>query len=225
MSFLLGASLAAILASGSVQDPANPMQQRYQDCLAEVERDPEIGYETGLAWRAQGGGWAAEHCAAMGQLGMGELEPAARRMQANAEGAVMATGETRAIMLAQAGAAWLELGRGEDAYGAYLRALDFDAGNAGLARGAARGAEMSGERLSMERAGQALIDADPEDPEGWRLRGQARLEAGEFDRAEADMERARQADAEYIPALVLRGDIAEARRMAERPEEAGEDDG
>lgn len=196
-------------------------QARYEACLAEVGENPEAGYETGLAWRAQGGGWPAQHCAALGLVAMGEVEMGARRLQTNAEGAVTATDRTRAVMMGQAGDAWLIAARPDRALAAFQRGRQFDPDDSGLARGALEAAHAARAWETVEEAADALIALDADDGLAWRLRGEARLERGDLDGAENDMDRARLLDPDDIPTLVLRGRINETRRTGRPAEQAG----
>jgi tetratricopeptide (TPR) repeat protein len=209
-----GLALAAAFVFSAPALAVNPTQERYEACLAQVGENPEAGYEEGLAWRAQGGGWPAQHCAALGLIAMGETELGARRMLTNAEFAITASDATRAIMYGQAGDAFLIANLPERALTAFQRGRDFAPLDAGLALGAADAAQAAGRWDVVEAAATAAIELDASEARAWRLRAEARLEAGDLDAAEADMEEARRLDPDDIEALLLRGRISETRRGA-----------
>lgn len=208
----------AAMAFGAFASPvmAQPPldQARYEACIQQIDADPLAAYETGLAWQAQAGGWPAAHCTALAIVATGDFAEGARRLEINAEGAVAAGPHARAVMFGQAGDAWLAAEDPNKALRAFSRGRDFAPEDGGLALGAAEAALDAG--LWEIAAGHAdtAIALMPETAEGYRLRGRARLEAGELDAAEADMRAARERDPENIEVLLLRGDIREARRRA-----------
>jgi tetratricopeptide (TPR) repeat protein len=208
---------AAIAAALMVSAPVyaqigGPDQVRHQACVEAIADDAEYAYEEALAWRSQGGGWPARHCVALALIALDEVEEGAARLQANAEGATGASDHTRAIMLGQAGEAWLSAGQPGEAAAAFERGLDFAPGDYGLALGVAE-ARLAGEdweRAEMAAGRAIAIDAGP--AAAWRVRGEARLAMGRLDDAEADMRAGRERAPDEIDLLLLRGRINEARR-------------
>jgi tetratricopeptide (TPR) repeat protein len=152
--------------------------------------------------------------AALGLIAMGETELGARRMLTNAEFAVTASDATRAIMYGQAGDAFLMASLPDRALTAFQRGRDFAPLDAGLALGAADAAQAAGRWDVVEDAASAAIELNADEARAWRHRSEARLEAGDLDAAESDMEEARRLDPDDIEALLLRGRINEARRGA-----------
>lgn len=211
--FMRPATLALALVCAAPAMAQIPVDQaRYEACLAEIETDPMTAYETGLAWRAQAGGWPADHCIALAIIAAGDYAEGASRLEANAEGAVAAGDYARAVMLGQAGDAWLAAGEPVQALGAFTRGRDFAPDDPGLARGRAEAAlEAELFEVAETAAGEAIA-LDPESPEAYRLRGRARLELGRLDAAEADMRAARERAPDSVDVLLLRGDILQARR-------------
>ncbi|TGY88909.1 tetratricopeptide repeat protein [Marinicauda algicola] len=211
---VLAALGLAVSPCALAQDAVPVDQARYRACIAEIDTAPMAAYETGLAWQAQAGGWPAAHCTALAIVASGDYAEGAARLETNAEGAVAAGDHARAVMFGQAGDAWMAAGDPVKALRAFTRGRDFAPGDAGLAFGRAEAAIEAGlYEVAEEAAGEAIALA-PDASDGYRLRGRARLELGELDAAEADMQAARERDPDSIEALLLRGDINEARRTA-----------
>lgn len=212
---IAGLALPLLLAAGaSAQDSAPSFEQaQYEACLALIDRSPEAAYEEGLAWRAQGGGWPAMHCIALAQYALGQHGIAARRLESTAEGAVVATDATRAIILGQAGDAWIAAREYAFAERAFRRGLELAPGDAGLALGVAEALTQQEKWEEAEQAASHAIALDSAMVRAWRVRGQARLELGNLEGAASDLAEALGRDNEDIEALVLRGRINEARRL------------
>lgn len=187
-------------------------QAQYEACLSLINQNAEAAYEEGLAWRAQGGSWPAMHCIALSQVALGQYGIAARRLESTAEGAVVATDATRAIMFGQAGDAWLAAGEPANAERAFRRGRDFASEDAGLALGVAEAAALQENWERAEAAAGEALRLDGTLVRGWQVRGQARLEQGNLDGAAADLNEALARDDENIEALLLRGRVNEVRR-------------
>lgn len=188
-------------------------QAQYEACLALIPRNAEAAYEEGLAWRAQGGSWPAMHCIALAQYELGQHGIAARRLESTAEGAVVATDATRAIILGQAGDAWIAAREYAFAERAFRRGRDFNADDAGLALGVAEAAALQENWEAAEEAASEALRLDSSMVRAWRVRAQARFERGNLDGAADDLAETLGRDNEDIDALVLRGRINEARRL------------
>ena len=55
--------------------------KRYGECMATARRRPQDGFEDAIAWRAEGGGTAADHCAAVALIGLEQYSEAANRLE------------------------------------------------------------------------------------------------------------------------------------------------
>lgn len=207
------ALLSALAAAAQAQDAGPSFEQvQYEACLDLINDNPEAAYEEGLAWRAQGGSWPAMHCIALSQVALGQYGIAARRLESNAEGAIVATDATRAIMLGQSGDAWLAANEPANAERAFRRARDFAPDDAGLALGVAEAAlRQENWALAEEASGEAL-ELDDTSVRARQVRARARLNAGNLDGAASDIAAALSLDDDDIDSLVLRGEIAEAQR-------------
>lgn len=105
-------------AYGSVTGP-----RYYRRCLEIVNADADRAYDEAILWRDQGGGAAAEHCAAMALARLGQLEEAARRLTRVAGSKAHVEPELRAEIFAQSGLLWLMAGKAEPAHEAFSQAL------------------------------------------------------------------------------------------------------
>lgn len=207
------ALLAALAAPSLAQEAGSSFEQeQYEACLARISLTPEAAYEEGLAWRAQGGGWPAMHCIALAQVALGQYGIAARRLEATAEGAIVATDATRAIMLGQSGDAWMAAREYAFAERAFRRGRDFAPDDAGLALGIAEAALAQQNWGAAEEAASTALARDEALPRAWQVRAEARLELGDLDGAAADMDAVLARENDNIGALVLRGRINETRR-------------
>lgn len=211
------ALMLGLAGAASAQEAGSSFEQaQYEACLALINQSPESAYEEGLAWRAQGGSWPAMHCIALSQVAMGQYGIAARRLESTAEGAVVATDATRAIMLGQAGDSWMAAREYAFAERAFRRGRDFNTDDAGLALGVAQAALAQENWGAAEENASAALGLDSGLTTAWLVRAEARLGTGEYAGAAADIAEALARDDENIDALVLRGRINEARRTGGR---------
>jgi tetratricopeptide (TPR) repeat protein len=97
--------------------------QEYTACMTLARRKPDEGLESALTWQSRGGAEAAEHCAAVALIGLGESGEAATRLEKL--GTRLAPGRPglAAEILAQAGQAWLMAGKADRAYAVQTTAL------------------------------------------------------------------------------------------------------
>lgn len=212
---ILAALIAGALPAAAL---AIPDEERYRACIDRVSTDAAGAYEDAMAWRAQGGGWAAEHCAGLAQIAEGWSSTGAARLRATAEGATSASDMSRAILFGQAGDGYMRARQFDEAAEAFARGLDFAPTDAGLARGLADAAYARRDLAGAVAAADAALSINPGEPGALGVRAAARLEMGEFDAAAADLNQALAADPENLELLVLRGRLNEARRTGQIPE-------
>jgi tetratricopeptide (TPR) repeat protein len=212
---VLAALVAGALPSAAL---ALPDDERYRACLDKIAADAAGAYEDAMIWRAQGGGWTAEHCAGLAQIAEGWSATGASRLRATAEGATSASDLSRAILFGQAGDGFMRARQFDEAAGAFARGLDFAPGDAGLAKGLADAAYARRDLAGAVAAADAALALNPGEPGALGVRAAARLELGEFDAAAADLDQALNSDPENVELLVLRGRLNEARRTSQIPE-------
>lgn len=206
----LAASFSATAAAQI--DYAAEERARYEACLDRIVTDPENAYEDALAWRYEAGGWPARHCEARALVALGETEEGAARLEAIASAPDTTEQWAKVLMFAEAGDAWRAAGMPAESRRAYTEALEYNNESAPLWVGRARGALDQEMWAAAEADASAAIRQDSRLGEAYTIRAEARLELGDLDGAQRDMEMARQIDPADIDALLIRGRINEARR-------------
>jgi tetratricopeptide (TPR) repeat protein len=130
----LGAALAALVlatatAAAATKKPSPPATpkfddaQQYNACMTQARSKPDQGLETALAWQSRGGAEAAEHCAAVALIGLGESSEAATRLEKLGQKLAPGRPGLAAEILAQSGQAWLMAGKPDRAYAVQTTAL------------------------------------------------------------------------------------------------------
>lgn len=99
-------SVLLLLAATGAQ-AAIDHERQYRSCLALVHQKAEDALESALAWRDQGGGAPAEHCAALALLELGKHDQAALRLEALAQALGPEGKVNPAAIWAQAANVWL----------------------------------------------------------------------------------------------------------------------
>src|SRR5437763_12418672 len=82
--FCLAAGTAAAQRSASVEAAT------YEQCMGLARSNPAEGWEKALAWRGDGGGHPAEHCAALALIGLRQYAEAGKRLEKLAEAMIRA---------------------------------------------------------------------------------------------------------------------------------------
>ncbi len=102
--------IIALIIIAATTGPATAQEidhaERYRACMAMTNNAPQQAFEEALAWRGLGGGDAAEHCAAVALIGLGQHTEAAGRLERLAEKARQ-NAEVKAGLLAHAAQAWI----------------------------------------------------------------------------------------------------------------------
>ncbi|MEK9673701.1 MAG: hypothetical protein VW268_14560 [Rhodospirillaceae bacterium] len=106
-------------------------KSEYLSCMKLARTRPEDGFEQALAWRSLGGGTAADHCASVALIELKQYGEAASRLEKLAKSSLEEP-EIKAGLYAQAGQAWLLLGRFEPATTAFTSAIGLKPGEADL---------------------------------------------------------------------------------------------
>lgn len=97
----------------------------YQHCVDRAAEDPRAALTQALEWEGMGGGGMARHCQAMALVALGRPEAAALRLQTIASQS-RDKPDLSAMLLTQAGAAWLQADRLQRAEDAFNNALKQD---------------------------------------------------------------------------------------------------
>ncbi|MEQ8557558.1 MAG: tetratricopeptide repeat protein [Henriciella sp.] len=215
MSLLAMALTVLPFSQSAIEEIERAEQERLNACIELVGKNPEDAYEEGLRWLGEGATPAARYCTANALIGLGNYKEGAARLEELAN-APDAGGEAdRALYLAQSGNAWLTAGYPEAAVTTLTNALKLAPNDADIR------VDRAAAYLMNEKWEPAIADLDqalaryPNDIEALRLRSRAHLNLENLDKAETDMSRALFLDGRNVDTLVLRGDIREAKRLAE----------
>ena len=179
----------------------------YQACVAVIDTNPADAFERALAWRTQGGGAQADHCAALALIALDEPGEAASRLDTLARRSDAGTLMERAALLAQAGNAWLLAAQPANAEVALSAALKLSPRDAELwtDRARARAAQMNWADAEKDLTNALTFDATK--PQTFVLRAVARSAQGNKVGHRFDVEAALILDSTYPEALVERGTL------------------
>jgi tetratricopeptide (TPR) repeat protein len=126
---VLVSAIAAFPFVAATQTTDREALAGYAACMSLAQTDPTRAFDEAETWAAQGGGEAAQHCAAISLFGMGRHIEAAQRLERLAGGMAAGAIGPRARVLAQAGQAWLLAGEGGRAQQALSQALELTPGD------------------------------------------------------------------------------------------------
>jgi tetratricopeptide (TPR) repeat protein len=217
---------AALLVLAAAVAPAafaQTEEERLEQCLDQIERDPETAYQDGLTWLSRGNRPAARHCTALALIALGQEAEGAARLEELANAPDAGSLDARGVYLAQSGNAWLLAGMPDAAIVTLTNAMKLRPSDGELFKDRARA------YLSLKKWGEAAKDLDSAmimsaaDAETYRMRGMARLKLNRLDEAWADVDAAMKLAPKDVGVLVLRGDIREAMRLQGIDDPAGLD--
>jgi tetratricopeptide (TPR) repeat protein len=221
------AALVLLLLGGGPARPAQPAPASapddsvpYAKCLDAARKAPAAALKTAEDWRTAGGGFPADHCAAVALFGLERYPEAAERFEALA-GAMMTRGpDMRAGALEQAGQAWLLANEPAKARSDFDSALSFTAEDPDLlidrARADAEAQDFKGAVADLDRA----LALAPGRADALVYRASAWRQLGDLDRARTDIAAALAAAPGDAAGLLERGII---RRLAGDAAGAGAD--
>lgn len=201
-----GGAEAAPPASATKTSAANA-ESRYHACMDQVGSNAAKALQTAEAWRKQGGGDAARHCAGAAEMALGRFAQAGETLEALARGGSRDSPLLRASLFAQAAHAWLAADLPDRAEVASTHALALAPGDAGVLVLRARS------RAGQRRFAEAIADldqaiaADPKLADAYVFRASALRQEGALDSAAADLDKALALDPRHPEALLERGII------------------
>jgi len=209
-------SLACLVALGAFAPAASASAAQanlfgagdpYQACVAVIDTNPADAFERALAWRTQGGGAQADHCAALALIALDEPGEAASRLDTLARRSDAGTLMERAALLAEAGNAWLLAAQPANAEVALSAALKLSPRDPELwtDRARARAAQMNWADAEKDLTNALTFDATK--PQTFVLRAVARSAQGNKVGHRFDVEAALILDSTYPEALVERGTL------------------
>jgi len=225
LAFVIAWCIASPAAAAETGGTWPDQSERYRACLALAHEKPGDGLAAAEDWRMGGGGFPAEHCAAVALIGLKRYPEAARRLEALAGALMSSLPELRAGALEQAGQAWLLAGDAKQAGSAFDAALTFRPDDPDLLIDRAQAhAEAKAWGPAIAALDRALAVA-PKRADALIFRASAERQSNQTDRALADVEQALKLAPDTVPGLLergnirsLKGDLAGARADWKRAE-------
>lgn len=211
----LGVSLAAAGAATSRNStPQNklppapiPEAQHYDRCLELAHSDPQKALVDAQGWRDIGGGFPAQHCAAVALVGLKKYAEAATQLEALANAMMQAGPEMRGDALEQAGQAWLLAGKPTEAKVAFDGALGFRPKDPELLIDRAEAFALGGKFFDAIDDLNTVLDQSPNRVDALVYRASAYRQLGSLDLASDDIDRALRLDPNSVSGLLERGNL------------------
>lgn len=197
--------LAALLLSGIASGARAAGADRYDACLNRTQNDPAGALTEASAWSKQGGGAAADHCAALALVGLRRYDEAASRLDALARSPFAADPARKTALFDQAGNAWLLAGRADSAIASFTAALGADPFDSDLLADRARALALKQNWAKADSDLSAALLVSPDRADLFVLRGSARHAMGRKADARGDFDRALRLQPGNADALVERG--------------------
>jgi tetratricopeptide (TPR) repeat protein len=209
---MIGALLAIhMLAAGAPTAGMRADQAKLEACIAKVDSKPEEAYEDALAWANETHVREARLCQAQALIALKQVEAGARLLEALAISADGGSDQTRAVVFSQAGNARLLNYQGAEAVDDFTKALQYAPGAPDLLIDRARAYAMAEDWRKAEEDLSLALDKRPKDSLILRLRATARLKLNVLDLAERDANDAVAANPKDVDALLVRGQVREAK--------------
>lgn len=214
--------LAAVLACAPTALAQLP-GEKFEQCLEQIDRDPEAAYQDGLTWMSRGAVPEARQCTALALIAMGEEAEGALRLEQLANAPDAGDMDARGVYLAQSGNAWLLAGMPSEAIVTLTNAMKLRPTDGELFKDRARAHAQKKSWADVAKDLDTAIAMSAGDAEAYRLRGHARLKLYRLAEAWSDVEAALRLAPTDVKVLVLRGDVREAMRLAGMEDPAGLD--
>ncbi len=233
--WMLGATMAAAqpaapLAAAAAPPMAPPPPQQYDQCLALAHSNPQRAYEQAQTWRNLGGGFAADHCAAVALIGQKKYAEAATRLEGLAGAMMQADPGLRGGALEQAGSAWLLAGKPTEAKLDFDAALSFKPNDPEILIDRAEALALNRKFFEAIDDLNHVLDIAPNRADALIYRASAYRQLDSLDLALDDVERALTLQPDAVAGLLergnirrLKGDFAGAKADWERVEELAPD--
>jgi tetratricopeptide (TPR) repeat protein len=194
-------------AAAAPQSPPSDADAHYQYCLDAARRAPKDGLAQAEDWRADGGGFPADHCAAVALFGLKRFAEAAQRFEALAGAMMKEKPELRAGALEQAGQAWLLAGEPVKARAAFDGALRFTPRDPEIFIDRARADADAKDFATAVTDLDGALTLAPQRAEALIYRASAYRQLDQLDRARDDIEAALKMVPDDVAGLLERGNI------------------
>lgn len=206
LAMSLASARAAAPAPTVPQSPGNAADD-YASCLRLAHADPGRALTLATSWRSNGGGFPAEHCAAVALVGLQRYAEAAKELQAMAGAMMTADPQLRADALEQAGQAWLLDDKPDDAMAAFDAALGFKPNDPDILIDRAEAYAAKGRFFDAIDDLNRVIEIAPTRADALIYRASAYRQVDSLDLALDDVERALKLEPDAVPGLLERGNI------------------
>ena len=177
----------------------------YDACQKKVDRHPDEALEMAMNALGDGDDAGAEHCAALALVGLKQFGEAARRLDKLARKSSAGGAETRALLLDQAGNAWILAGQPELATASFTAALALMPGDAEYLIDRARASAAQKKWTAAEADLSAALVEEPGNAQALVLRSSARRAQKNLQGAMGDVTQALILDPENVEAMAERG--------------------
>ena len=195
---------AVLFGLVAVAAPAAAQDMTYSDCVAMVDRSPATAEKKAAAWQVHGGGGAAMHCHALALYALQRFDQAARVLDALGRNPDVPNGD-RASLFDQAGSAWLQAGKANEAVQSFTAALGDKPNDLSLLASRARARGLIRDWKGADADLSAALAQDQNRADLLVLRASARWALGRKADSASDIVRALDVYPDYPPALVERG--------------------
>jgi tetratricopeptide (TPR) repeat protein len=214
---LLGVTMASQARSQAARNDAETL---HDQCVALAQNNPQAALDRAELWRSEGGGFGAQHCAAVALYGLARYGDAALRFEELAA-AMMGTPKLqRAQTLALAGQSWLAADDAAHAKADFDAALALNGDDADLLIDRAEAfAALNKYWEAIDDLNRA-IELAPKRPDAYVYRGSAYRAVDALDLALEDIERGLAIEPDLVLGLLERGNL---RRLKSNPAGARED--
>ena len=198
--------LASTVADAAPRD-AQADAATYDRCTKLAKQNPAAAEKLAQSWHERGGAHPADHCAALGLIGLQQYKEAATRLEALAQAMTTAPAALRAEVLDQAGQAWGLAGDPARAYAAAGAAVALQPNDPELLIDRAEAAASAGFLDKAIGDLDHVLKASPNRVDALVYRASAYRALDRLDPALTDIERALVLEPNSAPALLERGNI------------------
>ncbi|HUK58329.1 MAG TPA: hypothetical protein VLV50_03790 [Stellaceae bacterium] len=186
----------------------------YQRCLDDARSAPQKGLDEAHDWKNAGGGFPADHCAAVALFALHRYAEAAQSFEALGGAMMDKKRELRAGALEQAGQAWLLADEAQKAKAAFIAALHFTPNDPDLyidrARADAEAKDFAGAVADLDEA----LTLAPGRAEALVYRASAYRQLGDLAHARTDADAALKEVPDDAAGFLERGNI---KRLQDDP--------
>jgi len=181
--------------------------QQYDQCMQLARGNPQGGLDQAEAWRNLGGGFPADHCAAVALIGLKKYADAATRLQNMAGAMMQADPVLRGGALEQAGAAWLMAGKPDAAKADFDAALAYRPDDPEILIDRAEASALTQKWFEAIDDLNRVLDKAPNRVDALIYRASAYRQLDSLDLAQDDVERALALQPDAPAGLLERGNI------------------